>query len=1548
MRQPKSRKSKQTLSRATSSRALRTEHLEERCLLAADAMTAWQNPVDSYDVNRDGYVTALDSLVIVNDLNRFGSRVLGEVPAGEPGEVTELMLVDVNGDGSVSPIDVLHVNREIQARGEGEAVSIRLETTDLEGNVITTANVGDEFQLRAYVRDLQGDSTGGVFAAFLDVTYDSALASPVDDEIEHAPLFQNGVSGDISVAGEFDEIGGFSNSLSPLGTDEQLLFTVTLNADSAGDLVFSSNPADNQPANDVLIFNSNNAVLLEEIDFGSTVLEIAGESNVADPMIILPNLDGDSIEIENESPLQFPIDGVDPLGEGLTYTVTVDDPSLVEAEFTIGNRSWAVEVEGHGTMIFEFFEDRAPRVTGRFVELTEAGFFDGLIFHRVIDDFVIQGGDPLGNGTGGSDLGNFDDQFHVDLQHNQVGVLSMAKSTDDTNNSQFFVTDIETPFLDFNHSIFGQFVEGFEVLESISGVAVGFRDLPIDEVVISSATLFEDNENAILSLRALETSGTTNVTVTATDANNRSVSETFTIDLAESSRNSPPFLDDIPDFEADAGSTFEFQLGATDIEGDDLIFEVDVISPFDATATVSDTGLVEVGIPDASNSSEVVLNVSVRQFGTATDEQRVNIAINVDVIGTVAADEFTVDEDVTDNFLDVLLNDDVDLLDAEVISISGADVNGIANIDSDGQTIVYAPAPDFFGTATFTYLVQTSDGIFEGDVTVNVLNVPDGPNAVDDFFPQDLESTDPNISLFTEDSAGDIPLTGLFLNDLNVDGDEQEIMTITGTTDPEFGSITFNAFQIRYTPAPDFFGTDTFTYTTTGAGTGLTSTATVTIEIAERNDPPVVQGEARTANAGELTIFEASDLLANDSPGPENESNQTLRISQVNYAGDGIVTLNDDGNIEYTPAAGFSGVETITYAVEDDGTSSGESVPLAAFGELTVTVESDEPPEPLTVADSFVLSRQSEDVVLLDVLANDDQNAGLELIAVSQPNNSQTQIVDGQIEWDRSGALEGDTFTYTVRSATGFEETTTVTISLIDQGLAVDDSLTIDAEVATLDVLANDSVPDGETEDFISIQSITQPTGGVASIDGRNVQYTPDANTTVDSFTYTIVDEAGFTSTATVDITVDTPENQPPTAFDDDFEVVADQANQLLNVLDNDTTLPDTGETLSITSILVEPQNGSVAISADFLILIYTPDAGFTGTDTLTYEISDGNGGVTSAEVDITVVGEEPVDPDPDPADTFEVLDDPFLLISPGEHIFDVLLNDTPSIGGTLTITSVDLTGADGLAVVSDDGTEIIYTPNFDLPGIDTFTYTVLDSNGQAGTGTVSVSIPNRDDNTGVGNFRYAGQIYNDLDNNGVQDSNETGLGGVTVLLSGTDNTGNEIQLETQTSITGEFAFDGVPAGEFTVEQVQPALFRDGTNIFDFQITQSDERDIIVTEQTIQNEGNLYGERGLFAQFALIDTLSSQRRDGLLIVMEDGELSWVEDRGGWDEVGSIGITQSGDTLTLSSSELGSSQLSMSDPRVQLIGRTRDYTLIRLSGSTDELISAAAADEVFAG
>ena len=126
-------------------------------------------------------------------------------------------------------------------------------------------------------------------------------------------------------------------------------------------------------------------------------------------------------------------------------------------------------------MVFQLFEDKAPRPTGRVIELAQDGFYDGIIFHRVIKDFVIQGGDPTGTGTGGSTLGDFDDQFHVDLQHNREGLLSYAKSTDDTNDSQFFVTLGATRHLDFNHSIFGILTEGYHVLEAIGNTATNVR-----------------------------------------------------------------------------------------------------------------------------------------------------------------------------------------------------------------------------------------------------------------------------------------------------------------------------------------------------------------------------------------------------------------------------------------------------------------------------------------------------------------------------------------------------------------------------------------------------------------------------------------------------------------------------------------------------------------------------------------------------------------------------------------------------------------------------------------------------------------------------------------------------------------------------------------------------------------------------------------------------------------------------------------------------------------------------------------------------------------
>ncbi len=120
----------------------------------------------------------------------------------------------------------------------------------------------------------------------------------------------------------------------------------------------------------------------------------------------------------------------------------------------------------NGTMVIELFADKAPKTVNNFVFLSREGFYDGIIFHRVISNFMVQGGDPTGKGSGGPGY-RFGDEFHPSLKHDKPGMLSMANAGPGTNGSQFFVTHVPTPWLDGKHSVFGQVVEGMDVLMSI-------------------------------------------------------------------------------------------------------------------------------------------------------------------------------------------------------------------------------------------------------------------------------------------------------------------------------------------------------------------------------------------------------------------------------------------------------------------------------------------------------------------------------------------------------------------------------------------------------------------------------------------------------------------------------------------------------------------------------------------------------------------------------------------------------------------------------------------------------------------------------------------------------------------------------------------------------------------------------------------------------------------------------------------------------------------------------------------------------------------------
>lgn len=138
-----------------------------------------------------------------------------------------------------------------------------------------------------------------------------------------------------------------------------------------------------------------------------------------------------------------------------------------------------------GVFVAEMFEDKAPLTTKNFIELVEKGFYDGIIFHRVIDGFMIQGGDPTGTGMGGPGY-KIKDEFGEGLKHDDEGILSMANAGPNTGGSQFFITLAPTPWLNGHHAIFGKVVEGMDVVRLIGVVPTDFRDRPREAVTMET------------------------------------------------------------------------------------------------------------------------------------------------------------------------------------------------------------------------------------------------------------------------------------------------------------------------------------------------------------------------------------------------------------------------------------------------------------------------------------------------------------------------------------------------------------------------------------------------------------------------------------------------------------------------------------------------------------------------------------------------------------------------------------------------------------------------------------------------------------------------------------------------------------------------------------------------------------------------------------------------------------------------------------------------------------------------------------------------------
>lgn len=176
-----------------------------------------------------------------------------------------------------------------------------------------------------------------------------------------------------------------------------------------------------------------------------------------------------------------------------------------KADTKKGKKMFAVVETNQGSFTIELYPDKAPKTVENFVGLAKGTkewtdpktgkkekkpLYNGTVFHRVIKDFMIQGGDPLGNGTGGPGY-EFADEFSPDLKHSEAGILSMANAGPGTNGSQFFITAAATPWLDGKHSIFGKVTKGLDVVMKISNVKTGPGDKPVEPVTIKSVKIEE-------------------------------------------------------------------------------------------------------------------------------------------------------------------------------------------------------------------------------------------------------------------------------------------------------------------------------------------------------------------------------------------------------------------------------------------------------------------------------------------------------------------------------------------------------------------------------------------------------------------------------------------------------------------------------------------------------------------------------------------------------------------------------------------------------------------------------------------------------------------------------------------------------------------------------------------------------------------------------------------------------------------------------------------------------------------------------------------------
>ena len=997
--------------------------------------------------------------------------------------------------------------------------------------------------------------------------------------------------------------------------------------------------------------------------------------------------DGDEIvTLLGGSPLHISLDGYDPGGGALTYTVTSGDPSLVSATLLQNNRSMVIDVAGWGKMNLQLFEQRAPRPTSRLIELAETGKYVNVPFHRIVNGFVIQGGDITnGDGTGGSSLGDFDDQFNVELQHNRTGTLSYAKSSDDTNDSQFFITEGATRSLDGNHSVSGVLVEGDKNREAISNNSTTNPRA----VVMNSVDIITDTENAVVMLSATPgATGTSTITVTATDATGNHFSRSFTVNVQPDLTDTLPWLGEVNEIKVPAGQSTAFQFPIIDVEGDPSQFGV--ITPTNFTITVP--------------------------TGTVSSIADITITPNAGFIGQEIITFYVADADL--DLTGVTLTNgllesnstlfDVQSLTVEAEASSTGGITGIVFADTDRDGVLDTGETGLSGFVVFSD--SNGNGLNDpGEVTATTaldgtysLALAAGQHtirqlAVADFL---LTTTNPvTLNLQSGETIADVRFGNFDVTAPTT----VDLLAVTDSGNNSDNITNFNnsaadrALQLQVGGVVD------------GATVRLFSDGVLIGQGTANGGVTITTNGATTLTNGTHSIIATQEV-----DGLQGPASASLSIT-VDTAAPGAFTSAAptgaivDNDISYDANSADEG-NGITYSLSSAPTGATIN---ASTGFLSwVPTVSQLGPTNFSIVATDVAGNTTAQQLSIRVTREPIVGASFKITADANPDSAEI----GEV-------TVGDTFFLHV-SVTDLRDVARGTFAFYED-ITFDSLLAAGQNITYSPTFANvraGSILGGEIDEVGAVNFDTNGVGagtfhifsvrftatrsGTLNLVGNAPDVAPAHDVLVLGLSTAVPsDEVLFGATQ---LTI----NPSFGANDDIFNFDEDRTNITLDVLANDTSLSGSTANLTITSI--SPQLTGVSIAPGGKSLLYSPAANFNGEITFDYTISDGVDDLSAnVVVQIHPINDAPV----------AVNDTAIITAGTSNNFINVLGNDTDIDGDQLKVQSVGQLTGNGTITVASNGSGLNYTPGTGFTGVDTVTYTITDNHGGTAQATLSLTV---------------------------------------------------------------------------------------------------------------------------------------------------------------------------------------------------------------------------------